>query len=270
MKKPGKTLCAVLAIGVSVALGGIAQGAVVQNFNDLTTGVMQGQAGGTGLTGNWAGTSTIDVISGDLDSPLYNRPQSGTPLSVQGDYGSGRQNNRNLASPMSGSIWFSFLVNNPVINNTSGSRGGISFNNASYNPGSPRILSAGDNLVVHLKSHLEWVDDQFAANQTGLVVGRMGVGPGNDLMTVWVDPDLKANTDIWNHTPAYSTNAYDFTDSIDRIGVMSYDSAGGGIVDNVLLSNTQFDVIGVPEPTTLLIWSLLAGLGLGLGWRRRS
>jgi len=26
----------------------------------------------------------------------------------------------------------------------------------------------------------------------------------------------------------------------------------------------------VPEPTTLLIWSLLAGLGVGLGWRRRK
>ena len=26
----------------------------------------------------------------------------------------------------------------------------------------------------------------------------------------------------------------------------------------------------IPEPTTLLIWSLLAGLGMGLGWRRRK
>jgi hypothetical protein len=26
----------------------------------------------------------------------------------------------------------------------------------------------------------------------------------------------------------------------------------------------------VPEPTTLLIWSLLAGLGIGVGWRRRT
>jgi len=26
----------------------------------------------------------------------------------------------------------------------------------------------------------------------------------------------------------------------------------------------------IPEPTTLLIWSLLAGLGVGLGWRRRK
>jgi len=26
----------------------------------------------------------------------------------------------------------------------------------------------------------------------------------------------------------------------------------------------------IPEPTTLLVWSLLAGLGVGLGWRRRK
>jgi hypothetical protein len=29
-------------------------------------------------------------------------------------------------------------------------------------------------------------------------------------------------------------------------------------------------IIIIPEPTTLLIWSLLAGLGVGLGWRRRK
>jgi hypothetical protein len=28
--------------------------------------------------------------------------------------------------------------------------------------------------------------------------------------------------------------------------------------------------VTVPEPTTLLIWSLPAGLGIGLGWRRRQ
>jgi hypothetical protein len=29
-------------------------------------------------------------------------------------------------------------------------------------------------------------------------------------------------------------------------------------------------VLPVPEPTTILIWSLLAGLGIGVGWRRRK
>jgi len=33
---------------------------------------------------------------------------------------------------------------------------------------------------------------------------------------------------------------------------------------------TEFQAYYIPEPTTLLIWSLLAGLGVGLGWRRRK
>jgi hypothetical protein len=34
--------------------------------------------------------------------------------------------------------------------------------------------------------------------------------------------------------------------------------------------NVQLDATIIPEPATLLIWSLLAGLGVGLGWRRRT
>jgi hypothetical protein len=40
---------------------------------------------------------------------------------------------------------------------------------------------------------------------------------------------------------------------------------GTTIVDGRILQLTL-----VPEPTTLLVWSLLAGLGVGLGWRRRK
>jgi len=38
--------------------------------------------------------------------------------------------------------------------------------------------------------------------------------------------------------------------------------------DNLSVYTVQTDVI--PEPSTLLIWSLLAGLAMGLGWRRRT
>jgi len=270
-----KMFAVILTTGMSVAFGSLGYGAVVQDFNDLNPGLMSGQGGGVGLLGNWAGTGTIDVIAGDLDSPLYSRPQSGTSQSVQGDYSQGRQNNRNLASPMSGSIWFSFLVNNPTVpaSGTGGSRGGISFNNTGYSPGAPRVLSAGRHLVVNpVGNTLAWRDNQFTANQTGLVVGQMIVGPGNDSINVWVDPDLMANTDIWNHPTTYSSTAYNFADSISGLGVMTYASGGGtgAIVDNVLLGNSQFAVTGVPEPSTFLIWSL--GL-LGLAWyarRRRT
>ncbi|MEO2045059.1 MAG: hypothetical protein ABGX16_00620 [Pirellulales bacterium] len=37
-------------------------------------------------------------------------------------------------------------------------------------------------------------------------------------------------------------------------------------VDNLVVNGVTF----IPEPTTLLIWSLLAGLGVGLGWLRRK
>jgi len=37
-----------------------------------------------------------------------------------------------------------------------------------------------------------------------------------------------------------------------------------------LESKYNIDTAYVPEPSTLLVWSLLAGLGIGLGWRRRK
>jgi hypothetical protein len=42
-----------------------------------------------------------------------------------------------------------------------------------------------------------------------------------------------------------------------------------GTKGQALYWNATADIV-VPEPTTLLVWSLLAGLGVGLGWRRRK
>jgi len=44
-------------------------------------------------------------------------------------------------------------------------------------------------------------------------------------------------------------------------------SAGPGFTRT---DSWSLSVEPIPEPTTLLIWSLLAGLGVGLGWRRRK
>jgi hypothetical protein len=46
------------------------------------------------------------------------------------------------------------------------------------------------------------------------------------------------------------------------------DDWGNSVQDLQILMVTAAQVI--PEPSTFLVWSLLAGLGVGLGWRRRK
>jgi len=53
--------------------------------------------------------------------------------------------------------------------------------------------------------------------------------------------------------------------------MVTTETAGGGS-SGAFFQFNELEFFGsvVPEPTTLLIWSLLAGLGVGLGWRRRK
>ncbi len=39
---------------------------VIADFNDLNVAKLQGQAGGTGLSGTWYGSSGPQVVAGDL------------------------------------------------------------------------------------------------------------------------------------------------------------------------------------------------------------
>ena len=59
--------------------------------------------------------------------------------------------------------------------------------------------------------------------------------------------------------------------------VANSDALGNLVINVNAPSSPGVDIAGlaieqgtvIPEPTTLLIWSLLAGLGVSLGWRRR-
>ena len=46
-----------------------------------------------------------------------------------------------------------------------------------------------------------------------------------------------------------------------------YNAGFGGATGDIPLAG-HFTLI-IPEPSAFLIWSLLAGLGIGVGWRRR-
>jgi len=58
-------------------------------------------------------------------------------------------------------------------------------------------------------------------------------------------------------------------------GGTAFSSGGGGVPANPITQHSfdrafHTNLWAIPEPTTCLIWSLLAGLGVGLGWRRRK
>ena len=59
-------------------------------------------------------------------------------------------------------------------------------------------------------------------------------------------------------------------DVLVRFSVSTYDGGGEWFSTRGTLSADYAVSAIIPEPTTLLIWSLLAGLGIGLGWRRRK
>ncbi|NQT40442.1 MAG: hypothetical protein HQ581_23310, partial [Planctomycetes bacterium] len=247
-------LCACLAACASVAGAAL----VVADFNDLAPGSLDGQAGGTGFTGNWdAGTGTISVIGGDLTSALYNVPQTGTPQSIGGTHSQGRQQNRALATPMVGEIWFSFLANNA----DSGDRSGVTLDNTAWQTNQKgQILLLGDDLRFNLATGADTDDyiqtnDVLTLGQTALVVGKLTVQGGNDSLELWVEPDLAGDSDIANHTPALSTTAFDLGADLTRVGALSYyygaGAPTGGTVDNVRFSDTTTafeDVTGFAGP----------------------
>lgn|GEM_PF-5934927 len=127
---------------------------VIIDFNDAALGALNGQSSGTGVSGNWAGSTAVLVVAGDLTpqaSTNYAITQGGTSFSVQGpDPSNGRQASIELTTDFTGNtIWGSFLV---TTNGDSSANAGIAFNNGptSSSQNDPRVLSNGTGFLVRL------------------------------------------------------------------------------------------------------------------------
>ena len=242
------------------AVPAVSQAALVQTtFNDNSTGSLNGQGGGTGFTGNWSGTGTISVGSGDLDAQpgvFYALNQSGTPQSVRGDFDGARANSRSLATALTNdTIWFSFLVNQAG----SESRGGIDLNPTvgSTGPTGFRIVGVGSALRIIGGGDLN-VANQFTFGTTSAVIGRIDVdATGNDeTLTIWVDP----TTGSPGPDAVITDRNFIGAGGLTALGIESYISGGtsGGTVDLITFSDNadgRADVgfVGVPEPSTLAL-----------------
>ncbi|MEM7453005.1 MAG: hypothetical protein AAF456_01495 [Planctomycetota bacterium] len=223
------------------------------DFNDLVPGAVQNQMGGTGwgLASSWGNTGTIDVIAGDLVAPVstnYGIVQSGTPQSLQGSNTGGRQTTRETEAPLQGTVWFSYLMNNPTIN----SRSGITFNRNSSAPSNPRIVATGDEVRIALAS-LQAAGTGVPINlgETYLILGRLTLNQtGDETLEVWVNPDVSggiAGLPAPDNTLIEDASILDV--GLNRVGVQSYGSDNiGGIMDVVRVSDTATafeDVTGI-------------------------
>jgi len=263
-------LCACLVPSTNVASAAL----VRADFNDLSAGSLLDQGGGTGLAGTWAGSATLEVVANDLTAPAathFALTQSGTAQMLRGSYDAPRVNNRNLSTPLNGTVWFSFLAQ-PT---SSVTRVGIDVNPTvgSYSPSGARLLAIGTALRVLGSVPDTWFSNQFTVGQTSLVLGRIEIDKvgSTDRLSLWVDPDLMNLSEDDALHPSSDTN---WLSSVSALGIESYRSGGAsgdeGIIDLISLADgpSAFQhVTGIPEPSTFVIWAL-GVLGL-IGWRRR-
>ena len=189
----------------------------------------------------------------DLVYSKYGITQTGTIEKVYAaNAGPDRQDLRDLATAMTGEIWFSVLVNVP----DGTTYAGLTFNRRgeTYDPiaTDARILMTPSHIQVGLKGGAATQGNgTYTAGKTHLLLGKMKVVSGNDTLNIWVDPDLTTvhSPDALPAASFTSTNV-DFADSITQLGVAGRSGANASnvMIDAIRLSNqaTAFsDVTGV-------------------------
>lgn len=275
-----------LLTAAALVYGTTASAATVIDDFSYPDGQLQGQIGGSGWSGKWGvGGSTSRVLldaSSNLTFSLggYNVLQTGTGL-VTGNFNAFRGINRSIDIDLTGTIWFSVLINNAQADDHTG----IQFNNHAeppangidYEEGLFHTEIFGTDLVVQYNGTESTVATGLSLGTTHLLLGRITLTEGNDRLELWANP-----ADVLNPGAAlFDESSADMGASLFLAGVFAYgnnDGATGGTIhgqlDALRISDGNGDpaqalqaVVGVPEPSSAL---LLLTAGLILGSQRRS
>ncbi len=177
--------------------------------------------------------------------------------------------------------------NNTVIavaksNDTSGEERIINFQ---QDAGSRNGLRYVNDQAHYLQgaSFSEVIASNAGVTSFHIISGRYdGLAPLNEKRAIFVDSASAAHADNGSGVNASVNNGY--VGSYNNTGSYLQGDIAELLVYDRALSEWELNRVGyylqdkwgiestfvVPEPATLLIWSLLAGLGVGLGWRRRK
>jgi hypothetical protein len=267
---------------------------VSDDFSTTTDNVsLIGQAGGNGWAAPWGATipaGTTGRIKLDRDINLtyslggYNIVQSGTGRGY-GDFNDFRGANRWIDTNLTGTVWFSILLQNNTLADHAGLQfnahaDGTDFTGPDYNRGLFDVQLSGTNVVVNYGGIDSTVGAlSLALNTTHLLLGRITLqeNGANDRFELWADPANLLNLG----TPLYNNNTANLGTEIYLAGVFGYGSTGTvsspqGSFDALRMSDgggnasaAFSQVTGIPEPSTALLLGFGAVLGLA-GRRRRQ
>ena len=242
---------------------------VYEGFSYSPSSPLNGQTGGTGWSGAWSGSAQFVVGNGSLANP-GSLPVSGNFVMSGADLGSNKDIGRSLAAPLGApgtTAYFSFLMRPD-------GTVGQGFDNGTIG----LILSAGpitsNDLFVgkpgNAPAHSYVIESVGGAGQqsssvipvsgtTVLLVVRANFGAALDTFRLFVNPG------------GLEPLAADATKSdINMSGVSRIYIAGPGAfsLDEIRIGSTFADVVQpapVPEPSSIVLWVVLAAAGLVSG-----
>lgn len=218
------------------------------DFRALSVDRLEGQAAGMGFASGsvWdSGSDALWVRDRHLEpipprSITYVPSQYGDSRLMQGTSEVPDQQSRELAAPMNGMVWFSFLVRQHAEEGVAG----IGFNQQAAAQTRPGITAVGKNLVISYPGPGNDIilTDVFRLGETALVLGKIEVNAGaegQDHISIWVDPDVRDRGE-----PLVSATGADLVgDAITRLGLISYGGPGeeiSGELDEIILSNHPY------------------------------
>ncbi len=107
--------------------------------------------------------------------------------------------------------------------------------------------------------HLAITRSGTGTDQTTMYLNGLAIATGTSGESWNIANDLLIGA---NHTGSPASSAIHFNGQIDEVAIYNTALSADRVRAHFLAA--------VPEPAALLVWSLLACLGVGLGWRRRN
>ena len=285
------TILASAFVAACLAAASTAQAALIayEPFNYTGGTALLGQDGGTGWTGAWCNSLTPGNASQTITSPGLDHSglaESGLKATLVGNSGGTGATSlfRQLKFPSGFStdtLYFSFLAK---ANNDAERPWGMSLANVSASSNPLDNLVGGDSgsayfsLQESSNYNISYHGSLVSTSTLSLLVAKFDLSTGN--ATLYVFPTGTAIPSNESSASAYATsNIATPGNSMGTInGIRLYAlgksasgtySAKSADFDELRVGTTYADVIGVPEPSALLLLAVGSGLLAAHAWRKR-